>query len=75
MEIQALRRLEDALQRFKQQHGRALQRQAQLSEALGKSREDMESLRSELQRYKTERTDTRKQIDTLLKRFEKLGLK
>ncbi len=75
MEIQALRRLEDALHRFKQQHGRALQRQTQLSEALGKSREEMESLRAELLRYKSERTDTRKKIDTLLKRFEKLGLK
>jgi len=74
MELQALRRLEDALQRYQAQHGRALERQAQLSEALGKSRQEMERMRSEIQRFKLERTDTRKQIDSLLKQFASLGI-
>lgn len=74
MELQALRRLEDTVERFYAQHGRTLERQAQLSDALGKSRQEMEKLRGELQRFKLERSDTRKQIDALLKRFSSLGI-
>lgn len=66
--------MEDALQRFQAQHGRALERQAQLSEALGKSRQEMEKLKGEIQRFRVERSDTRKQIDGLLKRFSSLGI-
>lgn len=62
------------MQRYQAQHGRALERQAQLSEALGKSRQEMERMRSEIQRFKLERTDTRKQIDSLLKQFASLGI-
>ncbi len=74
MEMQALQRLEESLARFKAQHGKALQRQSQLSEALGKSKQETERLRGELERYKSERLDTRRRVDTLLKRFEELNL-
>ena len=74
MNVQALRRLEHAFEKFKSYHDKSLERQTRLSEALGKSRDEMERLRAELQRYRAERIETRKRVDTLLRRFEGLGL-
>jgi hypothetical protein len=56
MDVQALRRLESALEKFRSYHDKSLERQTRLSEALGKSRDKME------------------RVDTLLRRFEGLGL-
>ena len=74
METQALRRLEKDVGKLLVKYRHAAERQAQLSAALGKSRDEIEKLRAELQRYKSERTDTRKKVDALLKRFEKLDI-
>lgn len=52
----------------------ARERQTQLSQALAKSREEIESLKLEVERYKAERTDTRKKVDSLLRRFDSLEL-
>jgi hypothetical protein len=54
---------------------RATERQTQLSAALVKSREEVERLRAEIQRYKVERTDTRRKVDALLREFESLDLR
>ncbi len=49
-------------------------RQEQLRAALVKSREEVERLKAEIQRYRNERTDTRKRVDALLREFESLDL-
>jgi len=74
MESKALRRLEEDVAKLLAKLRQAAERQAQLSSALGKNREEVEKLRSELQRYKSERADTRKKVDALLRRFEKLDI-
>ena len=74
MESKALRRLEEDVGKLLAKLRQAAERQAQLSAALGKNREEVEKLRSELQRYKSERADTRKKVDALLRRFEKLEI-
>jgi chromosome segregation ATPase len=54
---------------------RLTERQSQLSAALVKGREEIERLRGEIQRLKSERTDTRRKVDALLREFESLDLK
>jgi septal ring factor EnvC (AmiA/AmiB activator) len=75
MEIRGIQRLERDVERMFEQLRRSMERQAQLSAALVKSREEVERLRSELQRFKSERTDTRKKVDALLREFENLDLR
>jgi septal ring factor EnvC (AmiA/AmiB activator) len=74
MELQALRRLEHGVEKLLEVHQRALTRQAQLSAALAKTREELERARGEVERFRRERNDTRKKVDTLLKRFDGLGI-
>jgi len=74
MESKALRRLEQDVDRLLGQLQRSAERQAQLSSALGKNQEELEHLRREVQRYKSERSDTRRKIDVLLERFDKLDI-
>ena len=74
MESKALRRLEQEVDRLLGQLRRSAQRQAQLSSALGKNQEELERLRREVQRYKNERNDTRRRLDTLLKQFDRLDI-
>jgi chromosome segregation ATPase len=75
MESQALRRLEGGVDKLVERLRRATERQVQLSSALVKSREEVERLRSDLQRLKYERSDTRKKVDALLRHFESLDLR
>ena len=74
MESEALRRLEQDVDRLLGRLRRSAERQAQLSSALGKNQEELERLRREVQRYRHERNGTRRKIDGLLKRFEKLDI-
>lgn len=75
MDVRVVQRLERDVEALLDQLRRAAERQAQLSAALVKSREEVEKLRSEIQRYKSERSDTRKRVDALLKDFESLELR
>jgi len=70
-----IRRLEKDVEHLLDQLRRAGERQAQLSLALVKSREEVEKLRFEVQRYKAERGETRKRVDALLRDFESLELR
>ncbi len=74
MESKALRRLEQDVDRLLGQLQRSAVRQTLLSSALGKNQEELEHLRREVQRYKSERNITRRKIDALLERFEKLDI-
>ena len=75
MELGSLQTLERDVERLFDQLRRTTERQVQLSAALVKSREEVERLRAEVQRYKVERTDTRRKVDTLLREFESLELR
>jgi len=72
MELRALTRLEEAVERLTDQLHRGQGRQRELSVALVKSREEVERLRAEINRYRSERSVTRKKVDALLRRFEGL---
>ena len=74
MESKALRRLEEGVDRLLGQLRRSADRQAQLSLALGKNQEELERLRREVQRYKSERSEMRRTVDVLIKRFDKLDI-
>jgi len=75
MDVRVIQGLEKNVEALLDQLRRAAERQAQLSAALVKSREEVEKLRAEIQRYKAERGDTRKRVDALLRDFESLELK
>lgn len=72
MEKKALQRLEDGVRRLVAQHGQASTRAAQLAAALAKSREEIEKLKSQNFRFKSERADTRKKIDAIIRRVDRL---
>lgn len=72
MEKKALQRLEDGVRRLMAQHGQASTRAAQLAAALAKSREEIEKLKSQNFRFKSERADTRKKIDAIIRRVDRL---
>ncbi len=72
MESKGLQRLEDAVRRLATQHGQASVRAGQLAAALTKSREEIEKLKAQNFRYKTERVETRKKIDTVIKRLDRM---
>ena len=72
MESKALRRLEQDVGKLLGTLRQRADRQQQLSAALGKSRDELERLRTDALRYKGERDDTRKKIDGLLKSLDKL---
>ena len=67
--------LEHGIEKLFEQLRRTTERQAQLSTALVKSREEVERLRAEVQRLKSERSDTRRKVDALLRDFESLDLR
>jgi chromosome segregation ATPase len=75
MDVRVVQRLERDVEALLDQLRRSVERQAQLSAALVKSREEVEKLRSEITRYKTERSDTRRRVDALLRDFESLELR
>jgi ABC-type transporter Mla subunit MlaD len=74
MKLKALSRLESDAERLLEALDGAVDRQAQLSAALAKSRDEIERLRNDLERLKRERSDTRKKVDSLIKRFDSLEI-
>lgn len=74
MELKALRRLEGSVEELAGRMDKAAERQAQLSAALVKSREQVDRLKGEVERYRIERLDTKKKVDSLLKRFDGLDV-
>ena len=75
MESQTFQVFERNVDKLFDQLKRSGERQSQLSAALVKSREEIERLRTEIQRLKSERTDTRRKVDALLREFEGLDLR
>jgi hypothetical protein len=72
MENKALQRLDDSLRRLLAQHGQSSTRAGQLAAALAKSREEIEKLKAQNFRFKTERAETRKKIDAVIRRVDRL---
>lgn len=73
MESKALQRLEDGLRRLIARHGQTSTRAAQLAAALAKSREEIEKLKGQNFRFKAERAETRKRIDAVIRKVDRLG--
>lgn len=61
------------MRRLIARHGQSSTRAAQLAAALAKSREEIEKLKAQNFRFKTERAETRKKIDAVIRRVERLG--
>lgn len=74
MELQALRRLEHGIEKLLEAYARSAERQEQLSAALAKTRDELERAKTEIELFRRERTDTKRKIDTLLKRFDGLSI-
>lgn len=72
METKALQRLEAGVHRLIAQHGQSSVRATQLAAALAKSREEIEKLKAQNFRFKAERSDTRRQIDAVIRRVDRL---
>lgn len=73
MESKALQRLEDGVRRLIARHGQSSTRAAQLAAALAKSREEIEKLKTQNFRFKTERAETRKKIDAVIRRVDRMS--
>jgi septal ring factor EnvC (AmiA/AmiB activator) len=74
MELKALRRLEGSVEELVGRLDKAADRQSQLSAALAKSREEVDRLKAEVARFRSERSVTKKKVDSLLKRFDTLDV-
>ena len=74
MELKALRRLEGSVEELVWRLDKAADRQSQLSAALAKSREEVDRLKAEVARFRSERSVTKKKVDSLLKRFDTLDV-
>ena len=74
MENKALRRLAKDVDRMLVQLRTSKRRQSQLVQALDRNEAELERLRGEVQRYRTERSDVRRTVDALIKRFERLDI-
>ncbi len=72
MNSKALQRLDDAVRRLVAKHGQTATRAAQLAAALAKSREEIEKLKTQNFRFKNERAETRKKIDVVVRRLDRL---
>jgi septal ring factor EnvC (AmiA/AmiB activator) len=73
MESKALQRLEDGVRRLIARHGQTSTRAAQLAAALAKSREEIERLKGQNFRFKSERAEIRKRIDAVIRKVDRLG--
>ena len=73
MESKGLQRLEDGVRRLIAQHGQSSTRASQLAAALAKSREEIEKLKAQNFRFRTERVETRKKIDAVIRRVDGLS--
>jgi septal ring factor EnvC (AmiA/AmiB activator) len=67
-----LQRLEDGVRQLVAQYGQTSTRAAQLASALAKSREEIEKLKSQNFRFKTERGETRKRIDAIIRSVDRM---
>lgn len=72
MNSKALQRLDDAVRRLVAKHGQTATRAAQLAAALAKSREEIEKLKTQNFRFKNERAETRKKLDIVVRRLDRL---
>jgi septal ring factor EnvC (AmiA/AmiB activator) len=72
MESKALQRLEAGVRRLVALHGQSSTRAAQLAAALAKSRDEIERLKAQNFRFKGERAETRKKIDAVIRRVDRL---
>ena len=70
MENNALRRLEGSLEKLLAQHRKSSERQAQLSAALAKGREQIDAAQAENFRHANERAEVRKRLDGLIARID-----
>lgn len=73
MEQKALQRLEDCVRRLIARQSQSSTRAAQLAAALAKSREEIEKLKTQNFRFRNERADTRKKIDAIIRRVDRLN--
>lgn len=73
MDQKALQRLEEGVRQLIARHGQSSTRAAQLAAALAKSREEIEKLKTQNFRFKSERADTRKKIDAIIRRVDRLN--
>jgi predicted nuclease with TOPRIM domain len=74
MENKALLRLEKDVDRMLGELRTSARRQNQLTLALDRNEAEIERLRGEVQRYRTERSDVRRTVDALIQRFERLDI-
>ena len=74
MKNKALLRLEKDVDRMVVQLRTSARLQKQLTRALDRNEAELEQLRGEVKRYKTERSDVRRTVDALIKRFERLDI-
>ena len=71
MKNKALLRLEKDVDRMVVQLRTAARLQKKLTRALDRNEAELEQLRGEVKRYRTERSDVRRTVDALIKRFER----
>lgn len=74
MKNNGIQRLEEAVRRLVAQHGQTSTRAAQLAAALAKSREELEKLKAQNFRFRNERSETRRKIDGVLRRIDRLAV-
>ena len=74
MKNKALLRLEKDVDRMVVQLRTSARLQKQLTRALDRNEAELEQLRGEVRRYRTERSDVRRTVDALIKRFERLDI-
>jgi septal ring factor EnvC (AmiA/AmiB activator) len=72
MESKALQRLEGGVSRLLDRRDKGQTRQEQLAAALAKSREEIEKLKAEVFRLRSERTEARKRLDAVIGQVDKL---
>ncbi len=70
----ALKRLKDNVERAARELATVRDHEQQLSAALLKGQEEVNRLRAELDDLRSERSSTRRKIDSMIKRFDKLGV-
>lgn len=74
MELRALQRLKGNVEKATRELARAHDHEQQLGVALLKSQEEVNRLRGEIKQFRSERSDTRRKVDSMIKRFDKLGV-
>lgn len=73
MESKGFEHLDRVVRLLMSRKGQSAIRSAQLSSALAKSREEIERLKATTHRLKTEKSETRKQIDAVIRQIDQLS--